>query len=471
MKRILFLLFVIMGSVGKHSAQIINTVVGGGASGYGGDNGLGTSAVLNKPNDMVFDAFCNMYVADGGNNRIRIINTDGIIRTIAGTGDSTFGGDGGQATDAQLNYPLGITFDNEGNYYIPDCFNHRIRKVNNAGVITTVAGNGFGAGSSGIGGYSGDGGQATDAQLYQPSKIAFDAAGNMYIPDWGNNRIRMVNAAGIITTIAGTGKAGYSGDGGLASKAKLNLPNEVLFDGLGNLYIVDQTNNRIRMVNTAGLIKTIAGNGKAGYSGDGGPAVKAALNMPAEICFDGSGNLYIADANNHRIRMVSPDGIITTVSGTGNPGFGGDGGQANAADLYYPTGVTLDVAENLYIADWTNNRIRKVNINGINAVSEGLCNGAVTARQPMGINRLTNGNNVSVYPNPTSGFFTIEQSLLGNQMKGTIVQIYDVNSKLVSSQSMGNKINIDANNFIDGVYNICIISNDGVINKRILIAR
>lgn len=236
----------------------------------------------------------------------------------------------------------------------------------NAQIITTVVGNGLGAGTFTCC-YSGDGGQATAAELANPEGIAFDAVGNMYISDRDNSRVRMINTLGIISTVAGIGTYGFSGDGGQATAAALYGPMGLAFDAVGNLYIADQVNFRIRIVNTAGIINTVVGGGSSGL-GDGGQATNATLYYPEGLVFDASGNLYISDSWNNRIRKVNTLGIITTIAGSGasypGGGYSGDGGQATAAELYTPTGITLDAFDNLYIADHNNNRIRRVNTVG-----------------------------------------------------------------------------------------------------------
>ena len=222
-------------------------------------------------------------------------------------------GDGGAATAAALMNPGGVAVDAAGTLYIADTDNNRIRKVTTAGVITTVAGNG-------LAGAGGDGGQAVFASLHSPHGVAVDAAGNLYIADTDNNRIRKVTPAGIITTVAGTGISGHSGDGGPATAARLNYPVGVAVDAAGNLYIADTGNSRIRKVTPAGVITTLAGTGIGGYSGDGGPATAAQLKYPFGVAVDAAGNLYIADSGNNSIRKVTPAGIITTVAGNGTAG-------------------------------------------------------------------------------------------------------------------------------------------------------
>src|SRR6267143_711547 len=276
------------------------------------------------------------------------------INTVAGGG----AGDGGAATSASLNFPSGVALDASGNLYIADQYNHRIRKVAAAtGIITTVAGNGSPT-------FAGDGGAATSASLWSPTGVALDASGNLYIADYNNHRIRKVAAAtGIITTVAGNGGASFAGDGGAATSASLNYPFGVALDASGNLYIADQSNYRIREVAAAtGIITTEAGNGSPGFAGDGGAATSASLSFPRSVALDAGGNLYIADYFNQRIRKVdAASGIITTVAGNGGIGaFAGDGGTATSASLNRPSGVALDASGNLSIADSFKQRIRKV---------------------------------------------------------------------------------------------------------------
>ena len=243
--------------------------------------------------------------------------------------------------------------DARGNLYIADGWNHRIRGVSPSGIISTVAGNGAPW-------FSGDGGSATSASVCQPTGVAVDAAGNLYIADYGNHRIRGVSPSGIISTVAGSGTQGFSGDGGPATSASLNYPGSVAVDAAGNLYIADSQNDRIRKVSASGIISTVAGNGALGFSGDGGPASSASLLLPGGVAVDAAGNLYIADSQNDRIRKVSASGIISTVAGSGAQGFSGDGGPATSALLYGPFGVAVDAAGDLYIGDFHNYRIRKV---------------------------------------------------------------------------------------------------------------
>jgi uncharacterized protein (TIGR03437 family) len=332
------------------SGGMIATVAGNGAAGFGGDNGPATSAHLAYPQDLAVDSAGNLYIADTNNNRIRKVS-NGVIATLAGTATYGFSGDNGLATSAQLNNPYGVAVDPAGNLYIADTFNNRVRKVSNR-VITTVAGDG-------TVGFSGDNGPATSAQLADPWSVAVDSAGNLYIADYGNNRIRKVSN-GVIATVAGNGTRGSLGDNGPATSAQFYGPAGLAVDSLGNLYIADYGNNRIRKLSN-GVIATVAGGGAS--LGDNGPATSAQLALPYGIAVDSGGNLYVADWGNNRIRKVS-NGVITTVAGTGTRGFGGDNGLATGAQLANPQGVAVDSAGNLYIADFGNASIRKVS-NGI----------------------------------------------------------------------------------------------------------
>ncbi len=331
----------------------ISTVAGTGTAGDSGDGGAATAAQLNHPLGVAVDAAGNLYIADLVNHRIRKVDTStGIISTVAGTGTAGYSGDGAAAAEAQLSHPWDVTADGSGNLYIADALNHRIRKVDTAGVITTIAGTGAQS-------YGGDGGAATSAQINYPHGVAADSSGNLYIAE--GNRIRKVDAStGNITTVAGTGTQGYSGDGGAATAAQINGATGVAADGSGNLYIADYNNQRIRKVDAStGIISTVAGIGAFGYSGDGAAATAAQLFHPWDVTVDGAGNLYITDSYNGRIRKVDAStGNISTVAGTG--GSIGDGGAATAAQLNSPQGLALDGAGNLYIADAHNDRIRKV---------------------------------------------------------------------------------------------------------------
>jgi uncharacterized protein (TIGR03437 family) len=461
----------------------LTVVAGNSRPGFSGDGGPALQAQLNGPQGLAFDSSGNLYIADSVNNRVRVVNTTGVISTFAGTGATSTGGgnsfnDGGLAINGLLRLPSGVCVDSKGNVYIADTGDNIIREVTTDGIIHTVAGDGFGgsfglaigdtypaiqaelhtptdvavdsnfnlyvadsangairqvvastsemitfagnlaightgdggiatsaslvtpyavtvdsAGNvyfvengdsdirkitaatniitnlvgTGIAGFSGDGSAATKAQLNFPAGLALDSSGNMLIADSLNNRIRKVSGS-TISTIAGNGVISYSGDGGPASSAQLNNPQSVAVDSSGNFYFSDTANNVVRKVTASGNISTIAGNGTAGFGGDGGSPTAAQLNRPRGVAVDSSGNIYIADSGNARVRKIS-GGSIATVAGNGTPGFGGDGSAASAAMLYTPIGVAVDAAGNLYIADFTNNRIREVSNGNISTVA------------------------------------------------------------------------------------------------------
>ena len=335
----------------------VTLIAGNGSSGFSGDGGPATSARLNDPRGLAIDGNGNLLIADSANHRIRKVTPAGVISTIAGVGTSGYSGDNGPALSARLASPFDVAIDGSGNLLIADQNNHRIRKVTPTGVITTVAG-------VGIAGFSGDQGPATSAQLRSPRGIAVAGNGNLLIADSLNHRIRTVNTAGIISTVAGTGTFGNIGDNGPAIGARLSSPNDVTADGSGNIYIADRDNSRIRKITPNGIITTVAGS-LSGFSGDNGFAVSARLSGPTAVAVDTNGDLLIADSFNSRIRKVTIAGIISTVAGNFGSGYNGDSRPATTALLSSPASVTLDSAGNLLIADRDNHRIRKITPAGV----------------------------------------------------------------------------------------------------------
>ncbi|MEI8278225.1 MAG: T9SS type A sorting domain-containing protein [Bacteroidota bacterium] len=412
-KSILFLFtaVAVCGTEVSH-AQTISTVAGNGVVGFAGDGMAATTAELNYPYAVALDTTGNLYIADEQNQRIRMVSkATGQISTLIGNGVAGFAGDG---TDiALVNKPQGLAVDKLGNIYFADKNNHRIRSISTLGIVQTVVG-------SGVGGYSGDNGPALLAKLNYPTDVILDTAGNLYIADSYNNAVRKVNmTTGIITAYAGngynagTGLGGYSGDIGPATSAHLWNPTGLAFDTKGNLYIADNQNNVIRKVSKTDSITTIAGNGVQGFAGDGQLAEGqgAELSHPNKVTVDTAGNIYIADAANHRIRRI--DAVtkkISTVAGNGIGAYNGDGILATNAEIFTPTGITIDKAGHIYIADNGNYRVRSLTIPATSVVA-------------------INGSNstVKVYPNPTNNNVTIKGLDLNDK-----ICVYDMIGRVVS---------------------------------------
>ncbi len=371
----------------------ISTVAGSGSSGFAGDGGTPTSAQLFLPYAAVF-ANGNVYIADQVNNRIRLASASS-ISTLAGTGTAGYDGDGKAASAALLFNPSGIVVDGSGNVYFSDTRNQVIRKITTAGIISTYAGN-----NAQGAGLNGDTGTATNAQLNTPAGLALDSKGNLYIADAANNKIRIVTTANGINTFAGNTFSDFAGDGGQAINAEMHNPQGVAVDAVGNVYIADTFNDRIRMVTLDGVMHTVAGNGIAGFKGDGGQALNASLNHPEGIAVDAAGSLYIADTFNQRIRMVLPNGKIVTIAGTGGQAYTGDGGPATAASLNFPSSVFVDPSGNLYVSDSQNYVIRKLTPSAV-VVSPGVpaikAGGIVTASGFGGLSTVSPGSWIEIY--------------------------------------------------------------------------
>jgi class 3 adenylate cyclase len=344
-------------------AASIVTVAGTGVPGNGPDRQAATKTELDHPLAVALDPNGLLDFADG--NRVRRINADGTVSTIAGTGQAGAQGDGGPATSAELDSPQSVAIDSSGDVFIADSQNNRVQEVTPRGTMVTIAG-------TGQSGYEGDGGLAYQAKLNDPTGVAIGFDGAIFIADSGNNVIREVtrdpvSGAYVIATFAGTGDAGYNGEGGQANSALLDDPQCLAVDAENNVYVADTLNYRVEKITVAGIISTVAGTGDPSYSGDEGPATNAGLDFATGrlsgggcLAVDGKGDLFFADGLNNRVREVAVDGIITTVAGDGHPGFAGDNGPATDAALDQPLGVVADPAGRLYIADSNGNRIRRV---------------------------------------------------------------------------------------------------------------
>src|SRR5215510_3843764 len=320
-----------------------------------------TPVRLIYPNGLALDDKGDLYLSDIGAHRVFKRDPRGRLTVIAGTGEGGFGGDGGAATKAQLNAPHDLAFDEEGRLLIADTYNHRIRRIDRQGVITTIAG-------SGNAPYTDYGNPAPKDKLNNPQGVAVDRSGNILIADTYNRVVRRLDRDGTLTVVAGS-VAGLSGDGGPAIKAQLNLPMAVTVGPDDSVYVSDAANSRIRRITADGKIQTVTGFGGgegiggAGYVGDGGPAEKAKLFSPADVKFDTAGNLYISDTGNNRLRVIR-GGVITTIAGTGRAGFGGDGKEAGVAELNTPQKIAVAKDGGVFIADRANHRVRKIDARG-----------------------------------------------------------------------------------------------------------
>lgn len=336
---------------------LIKSIAGTGEAGYSGDGGLATQAKISNPFDVALDTDGNIYFSESGNHVIRRVDAKtGTISTVAGTGQKGYSGDGGPAVKAQLNDPYGVELDRDGNLYLVDRLNYCIRRVTKDGKIETIAG-------TGKSGFSGDGGFGKDAQLKEPNGLCLDGRGKLYIADVADHRVRVLDLAnGKIETFCGTGKGQQTGDGASFKEASVMGPRAVAWGPDNNLYICERNGHAIRKVDfKSGKIERVAGTGKKGYTGDGGPALQATFDGPKEIDIDKQGNIYVVDTENQAIRKIDAmTGKISTVAGSGKKGNTGDGGPATQATLGRPHGVVVGPDGAMYIGDTLSHRIRVV---------------------------------------------------------------------------------------------------------------
>lgn len=398
MKRI-FSLFFLTLSVYSFNAEaqyrkIISIAGTGGIGGYGGDGMVATAGTLNGPHNVAVNRAGEVFIVDYFNFRVRKIKTNGSIVTFAGNGITGNTGDGTAATNARMN-PQGVATDFRGNVFISDNEHNVIRKVNTINIVSTYAG-------TGISGYDATISTAINSRLFAPFGLACDSRGNLYVADAGNHMVRKIDTFGVITTIAGDGTPGNGGDGFAAVTSRLDSPYAVAVDRHDNVYIADHNNNRVRVVTPGGIINAFAGSGTMGLAGDGGKSDTAKFRYPTGVAVDSAGNVYISDSYNNVIRMVDTGGYISTVVGNSFPGFGGDLGNPLGANLFHPYGVAVDTFGSIYIADANNQRVRKV------------------YTTTLGIEDVDQTTALRIYPNPANNNITI-----AGVMKNDKVCVYD----------------------------------------------
>ncbi len=411
----------------KNKAQNIYTIAGTGNPSYGGDGGLAINSTLQGVTGIALDKIGNIFICDNINHRIRKIDVNGIITTIAGGGTSY--SDSIVGTSAIVTMPWGICTDDAGNVYFTEGHYNQVKKINSSGMITTVAG------AMSTGGFAGDGGLATQALFKNICNVVVDKKGNILISDAGNNRIRKVNTAGIISTIAGS-PSGSFGDGIPASNAILLWPGGIAVDKIGNIFIGELNGYLVRKVDTLGIITTIAGNGTQGYTGDGGIATNASLGLIQGICCDTSGNVFIADKSYSNVRKIDKQGIITTVAGT-TYGYSGDGGPATLAQVN-PWDAELDSIGNMYIADGTNNVVRKICANSCVA----------------GLSEINNHKTIVLHPNPVTTILQITDN--ENIFDNSVYEISNYLGQIVVSHAFENTI--DVSKLPTGIYTLKILT-------------
>lgn len=469
LRKMLYGAMLVVAGNAAHAQGVINTIAGTGVAGSGGDGGPAAAAQFSNPYGVATDAAGNIYIADKSNSKVRVISaTTGHIFTFAG---STYGlsGMGGPATLAQMKYPDGVFVNHAGDVIITDWYNDMTYYVDHTtGNIASRCG----CGSQGCGG---DGGPSWLAKMMTPAGSCEDLAGNTYIADKGSNRIRRVDAlTGIVTTIAnGTGTFGYSGDGGPAINANFSGPSAVFFDptspGLGHLYLSDGGNNVIRKIDlNTGRITTVAGTGVAGYSGNGSIATMAKLRNPGNLFIDNSGNMFVCDRGNHSIRkIVLSSGRISTIAGTGVAGFSGDGDVSTNARLKDPQGVWMTSTGYMFIADAGNQRIRVIAPK--TGTGYGFIGGSSTIGAPKSdpISTVLTANEVRIFPNPSNGIFTVATGVDNANASVTVLNV--VGEQVYGATLTSQQSDINLSNQPAGIYTVIVKSNVGTHNQKITI--
>jgi sugar lactone lactonase YvrE len=435
-----YLLSILITIIFDASAQNITTVAGVGSTGYNGDGIPATTAAIARIGGICTNSEGELFISDLS-SRLRKVNGAGVISTIAGLGTEGYAGDNIDASLAPIAAPNGIVFDDLGNLIFCDFNNSRIRKITPSGSITTIAG-------TGGQGYTGDGGQAILAQIGFPSFLARDAAGNLYFAVANHHRVRKIDTFGIITTIAGTGTSGYNGEGG-AAYVNFSFPQGIAIDNVGNIYITEANANRIRKINTLGMTTTIAGTGTAGYNGDHIQATTAKINLPVGLRIDAQGNLYFADASNNRIRKIDTNGVITTIVGTGSAIYNGDGIPAITATLNRPVDIAFDAAGSMYIADNDNFRIRKVG------------NVLPTDHFEIALNSIT------LFPNPTIDGCTT----LNFPESATEIQVVDILGKVILKEKTMGRHRLEITHLDSGFYVVQVSFSGQTVTKKLIVGR
>lgn len=447
MKNVFFTAVILFSAISVH-AQTIATIAGNGTEGYSGDGGLAVSALLSKPNQITYDQSGNLFIAEDYNHVVRKIDAAGVISTVAGTGTAGFSGDGGLAINAEFNRIVGATVDATGNIYICDAENYRIRKVDLLGNVSTIAG-------TGTEGYSGDGSLAINAEIGFVSGICIDNSGNIYIANQTYHNIRKIDAAGIITTYAGdgSGNPGYGGEGVVAATTMVNSPASVFMDGAGNLFFSELGGFRIRKINGAGIVTTVAGNGNFGSTGDGGAATSAQIASPYGVVVDAAGVIYFCESINNKIRKISATGIISTYAGVGGftVGYSGDNGPALLAQFSNPSAITLDNSNNVVVGDYGNNVIRKI------------------TQGSTSITSLMSNEALSISPNPFKSETVIAFETV--QINTTITIFNSLGEKIKTVQFDGTKYVLERKDLTEGIYFVQIVDKTNRITNRKLIVQ